>query len=92
MKKILLALIALGIFQCSFAQTDSIGFRRSGDDDYIISIGGYDILMGQQGPKVKKFKMSLTSRNPAWICFLEWKWVGAIWWGRTMQDMLSKIF
>lgn len=63
MKKILFTLIALGIFQCSFAQTDNIEFRRSGNDDYIISIGGYDILMGQEGPKQKKFKMSCKPKS-----------------------------
>jgi hypothetical protein len=63
MKKILLALVALGLFQNAFAQTDSIEFRRSGNDDYIISIGGYDILMGQKGPKQKKFKMSCKPKS-----------------------------
>jgi hypothetical protein len=93
MKKILLALIALGIFQCSFAQTDSIGFRRSGDDDYIISIGGYDILMGQQGPKVKKFKMSHKPKSSLdMFSGMEMGWcnlVGTDYAGYAQQDFLD---
>jgi hypothetical protein len=93
MKKILFTLIALGIFQCSFAQTDSIEFRRSGNDDYIISIGGYDILMGQEGPKQKKFKMSCKPKSSLdMFSGMEMGWcnlVGTDYAGYGQQDFLD---
>jgi hypothetical protein len=93
MKKILFTLIALGIFQCSFAQTDSIEFRRSGNDDYIISIGGYDILMGQEGPKQKKFKMSCKPKSSLdMFSGMEMGWcnlVGTDYAGYAQQDFLD---